>query len=231
MGRHRGRIVASIIAIALLFGAPAKAADTKAPAPGAAAKAAPAATPAKAPLSKPWVDFKFGMTSDQVRKVLGKGLEPLKAPYRLGDYKAEYRGAPVQITKGVAMRPLPLFHWQRDSLEMLVLTTGRATGRDFVEVYQMLSKTFGESRREHSQFKGPYQVFDVSWKTQATSIALYYDAGGKLLTLEIARTNAASPELYPDEPWLRASEWAASCACDYPLYYNRCPTTDTAQYH
>jgi len=219
-------VVATVAAGLLLLPGAGSAAETKTPAPAAT----PAVAAAKAPVGKPWKQYKFGMTADQVRKLMGKAVEPLKAPYRLGDYEAQFRGAPIQMTKGVAMRPLPLFHWQRDSLEMLVLTADRAKTRDFVEVYQMLSATYGPSRREHSQFQGRYQVFDVNWSAGGSAITLYFDEGGRLLTLEIARSGAASPELYAQEPWLRATEWAAACNCDAPLYFNRCPPDGTSSY-
>lgn len=223
MRRFQNRLVAALAGAVLLVGfAGAAWGDTKTPAP-AAKKETPAAAPKPVPMGVPSGLFKFGMSAAQLRKALGKGVEPLKARYRLGDYGADFRATPLQITKGVAMRALPLFHTERGTLEMVVLTAENAKGRDFVEVYQLLTRTYGPSLREHSQFQGPYQIFDVNWKAGASSVALYYDEGGRLLTLELARSGALGPEPYGEESWLRASEWAAICGCDLPLYYNRCP--------
>lgn len=227
MRRFRDRLAASLIGAALLVSLTGHAlGDTKTPVAAADAKnAAPAAAAKPAPMGVPSGLFKFGMSAAQLRKALGKGVEPLKATYRLGNYAADFRAAPLQITKGVAMRALPLFDTGRGTLEMVVLTAENAKGRDFVEVYQMLTKAYGASRREHSQFQGPYQVFDVNWTSGAASVALYFDEGGRLLTLELARAHTQGPEPYGEESWLRASEWAAICGCDLPLYYNRCPAT------
>lgn len=171
-----------------------------------------------------WGPLSWGMSESDAQAALGGNkVEKLKRSIRLGNYKAEFRG-PAYLVADIQMRPLPLFGVESRKLEMVILTKQEATPRDFVELYQSLVKRYGKELASNSERQGKYRIFDSRWKEGPTSIGLYFDQSGQLLTLEYARTPAAGPEPYGDKPWIRTDEWANICGCDVPIYYFRCST-------
>lgn len=170
-----------------------------------------------------WGPLTWGMTEREAKEALGgKATETLKRAFRLGDYKAEFRGPAYALADGIQMRPLPLFSVKTGRLEIVILTAEQATSRDFVALYRSLVARYGEEQAAHSLRRGQFRVFDARWREAPTGIGLFFDQGGRLLTLEFARTKAASPDPYGDETWLRTDAWANICGCDLPIYYYRC---------